>query len=110
MRAGFWGLKGDLNVEVLKGASYPRHLTLMNLGILTSLGYMPSCRQSFKYAQKTTGLPPLLEPAGVGGLLITIVLPGECEQTGLDTIRKDRDCITLFTKVFGFLCKGNLTK
>ena len=34
----------------------------------------------------------------------------ECEQTGVDIIRKDKDCITLITKVFGFLSKGNLTK
>lgn len=32
-----------------------------------------------------------------------------CELNRLDIISKDRDCITLFTKVFGFFNRGNLT-
>ena len=85
MGAGTWetefsALKGDLNVEALGGAPYPRHLTLMSLGVLMSLGDMPSCRHPFMYAQEAAGLPPLLET--VGWFLITIVLPGDVSRLG----------------------------
>lgn len=59
------------------------------------------------YAQEATGLPQLLETAGQ--LMIAVVLPGDVSRL-VDKIRKDRDYIMLFIKVFGVLSKGNLTK
>lgn len=61
---GFWVSKGDLTVEALRGALYPRNLTLMSLGVLMSLGNMPSCKHLLVYAQEGTRLPPLLETVG----------------------------------------------
>ena len=80
---GFRGSKIDLNVEALRGTPYPRHLTLMSLGVLMSLGDMPSCRHPFMYAQEATRLSSLLETVCVE-LLITIVLPGDVSRLGLD--------------------------
>lgn len=78
--SGFRGSKGDLNAEAFRDTPYPRHLTLMSLDVLTSLGDTPSCRYPFMYAQEATGLPQLLENAGQ--LMITIVLPGDVSRLG----------------------------
>ena len=59
-------------------ASYPNEL-----GVLMSLGDMPSCKYPFMYAQEATRLSSLLETVCVE-LLITIVLSGDVSRLGLD--------------------------
>lgn len=76
--SGFKGSMGDLNAEAFRDTPCPGHLTLMSLGVLMSLGDMPSCRYSFMYAHEATRLPQLLE--NVGQLMITIVLPGDVSR------------------------------
>lgn len=72
------------------------------------------CRHPFMYAQEAIRLSPLLLLETVcvcgGGATDYYCSSWGSKQTGLDIIRKDRDCITLFTKVSGFLSKGNITK
>ena len=54
------GIEGILNAEALRGMPYPRHLTLMSLGVLMSLGDM-SYRHPSMNAQEAISLPPLLK-------------------------------------------------
>ena len=68
-------------MEVLRSAIYPRHLTLMSLGVLMPLGDMPSCRHPFMYAQEATGLPLLLEIER-GWAPYYYCSSWGCEQTG----------------------------
>lgn len=74
---GVWiqGIKGKPECRGFQGYTIPQTSYLMSLGVLTSLGDMPSCRYPFLYAQEATRLPQLLE--AVGWLMITIVLTGD---------------------------------
>ena len=81
---GFQRWKEDLDSKDLVGVPYPRHLIIMSLGILISLGGMLSFRYPFMYAQEATGMCQLLETTGDLELLITIVLPGDMSRLELD--------------------------
>lgn len=79
-------------------------LPLMSLGVLTSLGDMPSCRYLFMYAQEATGLPQLC-----GATHDYYCSSWLCEQTGWTKLEKTETALRYLQKSF-FLSKDNLTK